>query len=180
MGRGVVPVNGAVVWFTGLPSSGKSTLARAVQERLAAAGRSAALLDGDEVRDAMVPRPGYSAAEREAFYASLARLAALLARQGLVVLVAATAHRRVFREEARGLAPRFAEVFLDVPEEACRARDAKGLYAKAAAGDAASLPGAGIAYERPLAPDVLARGGEDAAAVEAVLAWVQKTSPAPR
>ncbi len=98
---------GAVVWLTGLPRSGKSTLAARVRDRLAGAGRATLILDGDEVRAALVPRPGYDATAREQFYETLARLASLLAHQGATVLVAATAHRRDFRERARRLAPRF-------------------------------------------------------------------------
>lgn len=159
-------MSGTVAWFTGPPSAGKSTLARAVRDRLAAAGRLVLLLDGDEVRAALSPRPGYDPAARDAFYATLANLAALLARQGACVLVAATAHRRAYRDAARAAAPRFLEVHLEVPAEVCRARDAKGLYARAAGGGAPDLPGAGVPYEPPLAPDVVAHGGEDAAAVD--------------
>jgi adenylylsulfate kinase len=162
-------MTGAVVWMTGLPSSGKSTLAALLRDRLVAEGRPAALLDGDAVREALVPRPGYSLAERDAFYATLARLAALLARQGLLVAVAATAHRRAHRAEARALAPRFVEVFLDVPAEECRRRDAKGLYAQAAAGGAPDLPGAGVGYEPPEVPEVVAHGGKDEAALREIL-----------
>jgi adenylylsulfate kinase len=162
-------VSGAVVWFTGLPSSGKSTLAGRARSRLAAAGVPVALLDGDEVRRALVPAPGYAPAERDAFYETLGRLAALLATQGLTVLVAATAHRRVHRDQARALAPRFVEVHVAATPAECEGRDAKGLWAAARAGQAPHLPGAGTAYELPEAPEVVARGGEDQAALEAVL-----------
>jgi len=163
-------MSGAVVWLTGLPSSGKSTLAARLVSRLRAAGRASAILDGDEVRAALVPRPGYTAPERDAFYATLAGLAALLARQGLVAVVPATAHRRAWRRRARDLAPRFVEVHVDVNAEECRRRDAKGLYAKAALGGARDLPGAGAEYEPPEAPEVTASGGEDAVALERILA----------
>jgi adenylylsulfate kinase len=169
MGRGAVPVSGAVVWLTGLPSSGKSTLAGRLLLRLRGEGHLAAVLDGDEVREALVPRPGYTGPERASFYATLARLAALLARQGLTVIVAATANRRSYRDEARALAPRFVEVHLDVSPDICRSRDAKGLFARAARGGAPELPGAGAEYEPPAAPDVVARGGEDADALDEIL-----------
>jgi adenylylsulfate kinase len=160
---------GVVVWFTGLPSSGKSTLAQAVRRHLLEAGWPCVLLDGDDVRAALVPAPAYDEAGRAAFYAMLARLAALLAHQGLIVLVAATAHRRSYREEARRLAPRFVEVYLDVPLTTCQARDPKGLYARATVGAVSQLPGAGASYEPPAAPDVIARGVEDASAIAALL-----------
>lgn len=161
---------GAVAWLTGLPSSGKSTLGRRLAARLRAAGRPAALLDSDQLRAALGRPAGRGPAERAAFYRALARLAALLARQGLLVVVAATASRRAFRARARALAPAFLEVHLATPEATCRRRDPKGLYAGAAAGRVRGLPGAGAAYQPPLRPDVTARGGRDAAALEAALA----------
>ena len=164
---------GAVVYVTGLPAAGKSTLARALTVRLAAQGRPAVLLDGDAVRAALTPRPGYDAAGRAAFYRTLGDLSLLLAGQGLVAVVAATAHRRAFRDRVRAACPRFVEVLVDTPAEVCAARDPRQLWARARAGEAPELPGAGLPYEPPLAPEVVARGGEDADAVEAVLAALE-------
>lgn len=154
-------MSGVVVWFTGLPSAGKSTLARAVADRLLEGGLRAVLLDGDEVRGALRPPPGYDDEARDAFYETLARLASLLAAQGHAVLVPATANRRSFRDRGRALCPRFLEVFVDTPAGECVRRDAKGLYAKAAAGGVAGLPGAGAAYEAPERPDFTARAASD-------------------
>ncbi len=162
-------MKGAVVWLVGLPSSGKSTLGRRLVGRLRREGVGALLLDGDEVRASLEPRPGYEPEARDAFYRTLARLAAVAAAQGLVAVVAATAPLRAHREFARSVAPRLLEVFVDVPLEECRRRDAKGLYARARAGEIASLPGAGAAFEPPAAPDVVARGGEDDEALEQAL-----------
>jgi adenylylsulfate kinase len=162
-------VTGTVVWFTGLPSSGKSTLARSVADRLRKASMAVVLLDGDEVRGALEPSPGYSPEGREAFYETLARLAALLARQGVVVLVAATAHRRAYRDRARELVPRYVEVFVDVPSAECARRDPRGLYAAAAEGKIRGLPGADFPFEIPEAPDVVAAGGRDATAISRIL-----------
>jgi len=155
---------GVVVWVTGLPSSGKSTLARALHARLRERNIPSCVLDGDEVRQAMVPTPGYTSSEREAFYGTLAGLAALLSAQGLVVLVPATANRAAFRERARSLSPRFIEVFVDVELGECARRDAKGLYAAARVG-LRGLPGQGEPFERPSAPDVIASGGKDSKAI---------------
>jgi len=160
-------VSGAVAWITGLPSAGKSTLARSLQARLAAAGCPALVLDGDEVRDCLVPAPGHLPAERDAFYETLARLSALLARQGLVAVVAATAHRRAHRGRARELAPRFVEVWVRTPAAECERRDARGLWALHRAGRAPLLPGPGVPYEEPDGAEVVAQGGLDDAAVEA-------------
>ncbi len=166
---------GAVAWITGLPSAGKSTFARHLRERLAAIGRPAVVLDGDAVRAALVPAPGYDASGRKAFYETLGNLALALAEQGLVAVVAATGHRRAFRDRVRARAPRFVEVYLDVGAEACAARDPKGLWAKARSGGAPELPGgAAVKYEPPLAPEILALGGEDPAAVDAAAALLAR------
>ena len=148
---------GLVVWLTGLPSSGKSTLARRVAAALRERGTSTLELDGDAVRAAMVPAHGYDDEGRAAFYETLARLAALAAAQGHVVLVPATASKSSFRARARALAPRFVEVFLDVPLQICTSRDAKGLYAL----DPRDLPGSGVVFERPIHPDLVVTGATD-------------------
>ena len=160
--------DGAVVWLTGLPGSGKSTLAARIAVALREARVPAVVLDGDEVREALVPRPAYDDAGRDGFYRSLGQLAVLLARQGLVVVVPATAHRRVWRDQTRRRAPRFVEVHVDTPLAECRRRDPKGLYARAAA--LPDLPGAAAPYEAPLEPEVVAPGGGDGRTVSAVLA----------
>ncbi len=161
---------GAVVWVTGLPASGKSTFARRLVARLLERRRPAVLLDGDAVRAALVPPPGHDPASRRAFYETLGNLALALAGDGQVAVVAATAHLREFRDRVRDRAPRFVEVLVDVPAEVCATRDPKGLWALAREGRAPQLPGAGVAYERPPSPEVVARGGEDGAALDAALA----------
>ena len=158
-----------VVWFTGAPSAGKSTLAKSLAHELRQRDVPVVLLDGDEVRQALSPKPGYDDASRGHFYETLARLAAMIAAQGQTVLVAATAHRSVYRQRARELAPRFVEVFVDTPEGVRRARDDKGLYVAEADGAVTGLPGADLAYEAPTAPDVVARGGRDEAALSELL-----------
>jgi len=164
---------GGIVCVTGLPASGKSTLAARLQRRLREDGVEAVVLDGDAVREALVPAPGYDREGREAFYASLANLAGLLARQGLWVIASATHPLRRHREQLRRCAGTFLEVYVDVPLEECRARDPKGLYAQHRAGLAPDLPGPGAPFERPLWPDVTAAGGFDTAAVARVAALVR-------
>lgn len=163
-------MSAAIVWFTGLPSSGKSTLARRVQDRLAASGRASVLLDGDELRE-VLGAEAYEPEDRERFYRTLGALAGLLANQGLAVLVAATAPAREHRDRARGaLTDRgvFVEVWVKTPLSVCEARDPKRLYARARRGDASELPGVGVAYEPPLAAEVVADGGFDDAAAAAI------------
>ncbi|HVJ17133.1 MAG TPA: adenylyl-sulfate kinase, partial [Polyangiaceae bacterium] len=143
-------MTGVVVWFTGLPASGKSTLARVVQTRLRERGEPPCVLDGDVMRHLLAPLLGYSDHERDLFYEALAGFAAELASQGLTVLVPATAHRRAYRRRARELAPRFVEVWVTTPLADCRARDDKGLYAAAMAADSpGTLPGVGQPYDAP-------------------------------
>ena len=165
-------MSGLVVWITGRPSAGKSTFAQAALVALRAQGVPCCLLDGDAVRDSLVPRLGYTTEARQAFYETLANLAALLARQDLVVLVAATAQRRAFRERARAVAPAFAEVWVDTPLDECVRRDTKGLYAAVRNGTLRGVPGGDEAYEPPASPDVIAHGGADEAAVAALCAKV--------
>jgi len=156
--------SGAVIWFTGLPQSGKSTLAGRVREEL---GGRCILLDSDEVRAAL-GLESYAAEDRDAFYRALGGLGGLLSRQGHVVLVAATAPRRAHRELARAAAPRFVEVWVQASLAECEARDGKGLYARARAGEAPMLPGIGAAYEPPEDPAVIANGGHDTTAMLAI------------
>jgi adenylylsulfate kinase len=165
-----VRAEGTVAWITGLPGSGKSTLAARIAALLRAAAVPCVVLDGDEVREALGRPAGRGPAERDELYSALARLAALLARQGLVVLVAATANRAAHRERARALAPRFLEVHVATPAAECERRDPKGLYARARSGAAAGLPGVDAPYEPPTAPDVVAAGGEDEGAAARVVA----------
>lgn len=150
-------MTGTVVWITGMPSSGKTTLAHQIAGELRLRGIDPVLLDGDEVRATLVPPLGYDEVARAQFYATLANLAAVIARQGHIVLVPATANRRAFRDAARDLAPAFVEIYVDTPPDECRKRDAKGLYAAGAPlGD----------YEPPNAPDFVVLPADDDAAAK--------------
>ena len=163
-------MSGVVVWITGKPSSGKSTFARAALEALHGEGTLACVLDGDDVRGALCPTPGYSEEARDAFYETLGNLAALLAEQGQCVLVPATASRAEFRHRAKRRAPAFLEVFVDASQEEVEARDAKGLYRAVREGRAQGVPGADAPFEAPQDADVVARGGRDTEALAAALA----------
>lgn len=115
---------GWALWFTGLPGCGKSTIARAVQAELARRGLDVALLLMDERRRAYFPHPAYTAEERAKAYALFAREAADLVAQGRGVILDATAHRLVMRQEARDLIPRFAEVLVRCPLPEAMRREA--------------------------------------------------------
>ncbi|GMV40629.1 MAG: hypothetical protein AMXMBFR64_23450 [Myxococcales bacterium] len=161
--------DGFVVWVTGLPASGKSTVARALVRALAAAGGDAIVLESDALRRIYTPFPDFSDQERERFYATVARLAVWLCRSGVPVVIDATGARRAWRDAVRAQVARFAEVWVDTPPGECAARDPKGLYAAAEQGRAPALPGVGVPYEPPLCPDAVVRGGDpDVAASQVV------------
>ncbi len=161
------------VWITGLPASGKSTIAAALKAQLAARGVDAAVLESDALREAFGVTSHYDAAGREAFYKQMVFIGRLLADHGVPVIFDATANRRAYRERARREISRFLEVFVDVPLERCMARDPKGIYRAAGAGLASNVPGLQDPYEPPAAPDVVVYGAspqEDARQIVAKLA----------
>jgi len=145
---------GWAVWITGLPASGKSTVARALKERLSRLGVEAQILESDAVRRVLTPHPTYSPEERETFYNALVYIGVLLTQNGVNVIFDATANRRRWRRAARGLIDRFLQAYIRCPLEVCRERDPKGIYRRAAAGDAVHVPGAGEEYEEPWHADV--------------------------
>lgn len=142
-----------VLWITGRPASGKSTLARALIDELGSRGVHATLIDSDEVRAVITPEPSYSPAERALFYRALAYVAARLAREGIVAVVAATAHDAAYRAWAREISPDLFLVYARCPREVCEARDPKGLYSVARLDPHNTLPGVGVPYEEPADAD---------------------------
>lgn len=146
---------GAVLWLTGLSGAGKSTLADALVPRLRAAGKKVELLDGDVVRTNLSVGLGFSRGDRDRNVARIAFVAHLLARNGVVVVVAAISPFRGARDEARKLiGTQFVEVHVAPPLETCIERDVKGLYKKALAGEIAQFTGVSDPYEAPLSPEV--------------------------
>jgi len=144
---------GFVIWITGLPASGKSSLARAIHDLLALENIVTIILDADDLRALLTPEPEYTDAERRWLYQVLTDLAVRFAGQGANVIIAATGNRRLYREQARRQSPAFAEVYLDCPLAVCQSRDAKGQYYSATCAD--RLPGIGVAYEPAFAPEVI-------------------------
>jgi adenylyl-sulfate kinase len=163
--------SGATIWMTGLPGSGKSTIASGVEASLLDAGRSAYILDGDNLRHGLNGDLGFSAADRTENVRRTAEVSALLADAGVVVLVALVSPYRADRDaarsvhDARGLP--FLEVHVATSLEECERRDPKGLYARARAGEISGLTGVDDPYEPPVAPDVVV-GGADESAEDAV------------
>jgi bifunctional enzyme CysN/CysC len=144
---------GRVVWFTGLSGSGKSTVADELARRLHAQGVRTYVLDGDSVRHGLSKDLGFTPEDRAENVRRVAEVARILVDAGVVVLVCLVSPFRADRQAARGLfdPDDFLEVFVDTPLDVCAARDPKGLYAKAAAGDLPNLTGVGQDYEPPLA-----------------------------
>src|SRR5205823_13773299 len=147
------PKHAWVIWITGRPASGKTTLARALAAELPSRGVQATVVDSDEVRAVLTPEPRYTPEERALFYRCLAYLAARLAQEGIVAIVAATAHDAAYRRWAREMAPGWFLVYARCPLEICEARDPKGLYRQARAAKGTTLPGVGVPYEEPTDAD---------------------------
>ena len=171
---------GATVWMTGLPASGKSTVAAAVEARLLESGRSAFVLDGDNLRHGLNGDLGFSAEDRAENVRRTAEVSALLADAGVVVLVALVSPYRADRAAARAAHDRrglpFLEVHVATTLEECERRDPKGLYARARAGELSGMTGVDDPYEPPEAPDVVVGGGEPLEeAVARVIAAVGRT-----
>ena len=150
---------GAVVFFTGLSGSGKSTIARALADELADSGpRRVTLLDGDEVRQHLSRGLGFDATSREINVDRIAWVAALVAEHGGIAVAAPIAPFAAGRRNARALAERqgaFLLVWASTPLEVCEARDRKGLYARARAGEVADFTGISSPYEPPDDADVV-------------------------
>lgn len=150
---------GATVWLTGLPSAGKSTVAYALAEQLRATGRPVEVLDGDAVRPYLSAGLGYSRADRDANIARIGWVAALLARHGVLVLVAVVSPYADARDKVRALHEEqglpFVEVHVATPLEVCAGRDVKGLYARQQSGEMSGLTGVDDPYEAPLAPEIV-------------------------
>ncbi len=145
---------GLVVWLTGLSGAGKSTLAELVERALLARGRHTMVLDGDALRRGLSAGLGFSPEDRAENIRRAAEVAALMADAGLIVLAAFVSPFASDRAAAQAIVgdDRWREVFVDAPLALCRARDVKGLYARADAGTVALLTGVGQAYEAPTNP----------------------------
>ena len=149
------------VWITGLPGSGKSVVARAVAERLRGQGEPVTVLELDAIRRRLTPTPTYSDAEREAVYRALVYIGASLVERGRPVIFDATAHRRAWRDLARAMVGRFAEVQLLCPLTVCRQREERRRHGHAPAGIyahsaecGARVPGINVEYEPARTPEL--------------------------
>ncbi len=164
----------AVLWFTGLSGSGKSTIAREVERRLFDAGVKTVLLDGDQVRHGLNGDLGFSPSDRRENVRRIGEVARLFFESGAVTLCTFVSPYRADRDRVRALVPdgRFVEVFVDVDVATARERDPKGIYAKAEAGEIQNLTGVDAPYEAPESPELTLRTASQSVeqAVDAVLA----------
>ncbi len=149
--------DGLTVWFTGLSSAGKTTLSRAVYDRLWARGHRVELLDGDEVRQHLSRDLGFSKEDRNENVRRIGFVAEMLTRNGVIALVSAISPYREARDELRARSSNFLEVYVNAPIEICEGRDVKGLYRKARSGELQRFTGIDDPYEPPLSPDVECR-----------------------
>jgi adenylylsulfate kinase len=146
---------GFVAWIEGLPCSGKTTLSRAVADRLRAAGLKAEVLDGDEIRQMFSPELGFSRKDREVHARRVSYVARMLARNDVAVIVAMITPYETSRQAARAtVGDRFSEIWLKCPVEVCRHRDPKGLYRGTPALRGTKLTGVDDPFEEPLNPDL--------------------------
>jgi adenylylsulfate kinase len=150
---------GATVWLTGLPSAGKTTIARELAGRLRTQGHRVEVLDGDEIREFLSAGLGFSREDRHTNVQRIGFVAELLASHGVLALVPVIApyadSREAVRKRHASEGTTYLEVHVATPVDVCSARDVKGLYAKQAAGEISGLTGVDDPYEEPVAPDLV-------------------------
>ncbi len=164
---------GFTLWFTGLPGSGKSTLAQRLEEILLERGMKVEVLDGDVVRTNLSKGLGYSKEDRDTNIRRVGFVCHLLTRNEVVAIAACISPYREVRDENRRLIGRFVEVYCKCPLEALRARDIKGMYAKAERGEIPNFTGVSDPYEEPLNPEVVVETDQET--VEESVAKIVRT-----
>ena len=179
--RGSEGSGGLTLWFTGLPGSGKSTLSRAVSQDLDHLDdRLVTVLDGDVVRSLLSRGIGFSRLDRYENVCRIGFVASLIVRYGGIAVVAAVSPYRDARAQARSLVEGagglFLEIYTDTPFASCLARDPKGHYARALAGEIAQFTGVDDPYEKPLSPDIHIRAEHTdvAASVGLIVGFLRK------
>jgi adenylylsulfate kinase len=146
---------GFTLWFTGLPCSGKSTLAQLVAKELQRRGRGVEVLDGDVVRTHLTKGLGFSKEDRDENIRRIGFVCHLLSKHGVVAIAAAISPYRAIRDEVRATIENFIEVYVNTPLEACIQRDVKGMYKKALAGEMKGFTGVDDPYEAPPNPELV-------------------------
>ena len=147
-------MNGFTVWFTGLPSSGKSTLAKVLRDEIEKKNRHVEILDGDEVRLRLSKGLGFSKEDRDENIRRISYVAKIITRCGAVAITCAISPYKSLRQEARQEIQDFIEVFVDCELDQCIKRDLKGLYKKALSGEIKNFTGISDPYEKPDNPEI--------------------------
>ncbi|MEM1395155.1 MAG: adenylyl-sulfate kinase [Cyanobacteria bacterium P01_H01_bin.150] len=148
---------GVTVWFTGLSGAGKTTISKAVAEKLRSQGCKLEVLDGDVVRENLTKGLGFSKADRDENIRRIGFVSHLLTRNGVIVLVSAISPYREIREEVKQKIGDFVEVYVNAPLNVCEERDVKGLYKRARAGEIKNFTGISDPYEAPENPTIECR-----------------------
>ena len=157
-----------VVWFTGLSGSGKSTIAHEVESRLFERGCRTCVLDGDNIRHGLNKNLGFSPEDRSENIRRVAEVANLFVQAGVIALTAFISPYRADRDNARKIAGGdFVEVYVKCDIDVCEARDTKGLYKKARAGEVKEFTGISAPYEEPLHPELVLDTAKEALAESA-------------
>jgi adenylyl-sulfate kinase len=146
---------GFVLWFTGPPGAGKTTLAEKIKAIFAESGRNIEILDGDEIRKGLSKDLGFSKEDREKHNERVIFVAKLLSRNGVITLVPLISPYREVRDKARREITNFIEIYVKCPLDILIKRDPKGLYKKALAGEITNLTGLQDPYEEPLSPEII-------------------------
>jgi adenylyl-sulfate kinase len=152
---------GFTIWFTGMSGAGKSTISNLLEQRLRALGARVEVLDGDVVRTWLSKGLGFSKEDRDENIRRIGYLCEMLSRNGVIAIAAAISPYRAARDEVRARIANFVEVYVECPVEVLRARDVKGLYRQAIAGDLPQFTGISDAYEPPLAPEVVVHSSQE-------------------
>lgn len=152
---------GVTVWLTGLSGAGKTTIARLVEAQLKARNCKVEVLDGDLIRTWLSQGLGFSKKDRDINVRRVGFVANLLSRNGVVVIAAMISPYQEIRDEIRAINQNFLEVHVSTPLEVCEARDVKGLYAKARAGEIKGFTGIDDPYEVPVNPEVVCESGKE-------------------
>lgn len=185
---------GWCVWVTGLPGSGKSTIANLLAEKFRLLGVHAYILSSDALRKIITPNPKYTEEERDIVYGALVYIARILTDNGVNVIIDATGNRRKYRDQARREISRFMEAYIRCPLEVCVKRETRrnvessygapeNIYAKAFSGESETVPGLGAPYEEPINPEVTVNSdklGPEKCAEKILRAVLEKFSEQPR
>ena len=170
---------GLVIWLTGLPSSGKTTLAKRIVSHFVEHDLATLWLDSDDLRAVMTPHATYTKEERDIFYGTMNHIATLAAQGHTNVVLSATANHAEYRNQLRNKVDNFVEIWMSCSLEVCIERDTKGLYKQSQEGDVQHLPGVGSRYEAPTSAELILDSSQSPpkALLDETLSWLRQHYP---